>query len=836
MDFIQDKISAMKQKYGFAFLSLCIIFLSSFANAQDWPKELSTAAGDRVKLYQPQAESFANNILKYRSAIAIVESGKTEPVFGTYWATTNTVTDGDNRNINVASLSVDNIKFPGEVEENTVTEIKTALENQVPALHLSLDKSDLENSLSSYQEQEKLSSQFNNSAPKVIYSNKPAILVLIDGSPKLQTSSNLGVETVVNSPYTIVKNNDGLFYLYGGKRWYTAASATGPYSYTSNIPSNLTKIEDAVNEAAKNNNNSENNTVTDNTIPNIIVSTEPAELIQSNGEANFSPVEGTGLLFVKNSSNDIFMDIHSQQFFVLLSGRWYRAPNLNSRWEYIAADKLPADFAKIPEGSSKDNVLASVAGTNAAEEAVMDAQIPQTAKVNRKTASLNVTYDGDPEFENISGTSLKYAINSSTTVLKLRGVYYAVDNGIWFQSSSSTGPWSVSTTRPEDVDRIPASYPVYNSKYVYIYDVTPDYVYMGYTPGYLNTYIYGPTVVYGTGYYYRPWYRHYYYPRPYTWGFAMNYNPWMGWGIGFNYSFGWFNLGFYSQPWGYYGGGYYGWWGPSLYRPNYCYNPYRNYGYYGHNSYYRNNYYKGGNSVNITNNYYSSNVYRNRSYAVTRDNQRTIYNRTVNYNNRSGVAENNNYNRSRNNFSGSNNGSTESRRPSTMNFDRRNGSTNNESGTINNGRDVIANTNRRGSFQQRNSSPNPNREMVTGSERPSREATGNNNPGLPERTRASIENGNRRSAVSPQARTPQYRSSSSQEQPQRRMSDFQRPTPVTRSYEGSRQQMQQPRESSSRSSSPNFDRPSRSSGSSESANRNSGGGNGGGRRNFPGRN
>ncbi len=24
-------------------------------------------------------------------------------------------------------------------------------------------------------------------------------------------------------------------------------------------------------------------------------------------------------------------------------------------------------------------------------------------------------------------------------------------------------------------------------KYVYIYDVNPDYVYMGYTPGYLNT-------------------------------------------------------------------------------------------------------------------------------------------------------------------------------------------------------------------------------------------------------------------------------------------------------------------------------------------------------------
>ncbi len=173
--------------------------------------------------------------------------------------------------------------------------------------------------------------------------------MLIDGTPQLQTNSNFGVETVVNSPFTIVKNNDGRFYLYGGKRWYVAPAATGPYSYISNEPSNLAKIEDAVNEAEKNNNSADNNSVdNNNTIPNIIVSTEPAELIQSDGEPNFSPVEGTGLLFVKNSSNDIFMDIHSQQYFVLLSGRWYRAQNLNSKWEYIAADKLPGRFCKDP--------------------------------------------------------------------------------------------------------------------------------------------------------------------------------------------------------------------------------------------------------------------------------------------------------------------------------------------------------------------------------------------------------------------------------------------------------------------------------------------------------
>src|SRR5258708_36156351 len=106
---------------------------------------------------------------------------------------------------------------------------------------------------------------------------------------------------------------------------------------------------------------------------------------------------------------------------------------------YNASYKLPADFAKIPEGSPKDNVLASVAGTDAAREALMDAQIPQTAKVDRKKATTNVVYDGDPQFQNIKGTRLQYAVNTSSTVLLYEGRYYAVDNGVWFVADSPSG-------------------------------------------------------------------------------------------------------------------------------------------------------------------------------------------------------------------------------------------------------------------------------------------------------------------------------------------------------------------------------------------------------------
>src|SRR6201999_2366878 len=137
-----------------------------------------------------------------------------------------------------------------------------------------------------------------------------------------------------------------------------------------------------------------------------------------------------------NSSNDIFMDVNAHQYYVLISGRWYTSPSLRDHWKYVAANSLPADFAKIPEGSPKDNVLASVGGTDAAREAVMDAQIPQTAKVDRSTATTDVNYNGDPQFAPLQGTDMQYATNTGSNVIEDHGVYYTVDNGVWFQSSS----------------------------------------------------------------------------------------------------------------------------------------------------------------------------------------------------------------------------------------------------------------------------------------------------------------------------------------------------------------------------------------------------------------
>lgn len=610
-----------------AVLTAGIILPATAISQNVWPKSFTNSNGNIVKVYQLQPEAFSNGVLEATAAISVLKDGKEDPVFGMIWLNANADTRG--QQVSLSSIQVNTIKLPNENSQDNLTALQDDITGKMNNWNITIPLNDINAALQLNREETNLSSKINNNPPKILYTNKPSILVVIDGTPRLQNNSKWNIQTVVNTPFIILKN-DNRFFLYGGKHWYTATAVTGPYSITTSIPGKLERIQEEVAQANKDNNVQQEQKEYE--ISNIIVTTESAELLQSDGEPNFTPIQGTNLLYVRNSDNDIFMDVTSQQYYVLLSGRWYRSTALDGRWQYIGADKLPADFAKIPAGSAKDNVLTSVAGTPEAKDAVMNTQVPQTAKVDRKTANADIEYDGDPRFDNISGTDMDYAVNTSSYVLRWRGSYYAVDKGVWFQSYSPDGPWRICVERPYEVSLIPPRYPVYAMKYVYIYDVTPDFIYVGYTPGYLNTFVYGPTVVYGTGYYYQPWYGRYYYPRPYTWGFNMHYNPWTGWGFGFNFNYGWFNFGIGNySPWSYYGG----WWGPAIYRPSYCWSPYRS-GYYGgyhDDGYY--GYYGRHNSVVINNNiniYQNNNIYNRRTgVVVTRDNQRvnTAYSRNI---------------------------------------------------------------------------------------------------------------------------------------------------------------------------------------------------------------
>jgi hypothetical protein len=552
------------------FLSLLFSISVHSEELKEWPREVKVSSGS-ITIYQPQVESLKGNILKGRTAIAYHGSGSDSPVFGAAWFTAQVNINRDNRTVRYQTLDITDTRFPKE-NKQLADELKQAVQEGVKKGNLTSSLDELTTALAAVEQEQKQAADLNNDPPEIIYMETPALLVVIDGKTMLQKIENSDYQAVANTPYPLFsETKSGKWFLNAAENvWYSAKKDDGPWSYTDQPPAVLVKmVASKASESELKTEPSETKITAENA-PAIVVVHKPTELVVSTGKAEFTPLTDD-LLAMSNTDSNVFMDVQSQQYYLIVAGRWYKAKSMTAAWHYVAADQLPATFAEIPATSEYADVRASIAGTDEAREAVMDAQIPQTAAVKKGTVDIQVVYDGKPDFKSIDGTDLQFAVNCSETVLKAGGQFYLVKDAVWYIASSATGPWDVSDHAPPGIGKIPPSSPVYNTKYVYVYDSTPEVVYVGYTPGYVGSYIYGPTIVYGTGYYYYPWITpYYYYPRPATWGFGVSYNPWTGWGFGISWSSGPFRVGFYT------GGGYHGrywggrhYYGPRGYRSSY---------------------------------------------------------------------------------------------------------------------------------------------------------------------------------------------------------------------------------------------------------------------------
>ena len=552
--------------------SICLFFslgLSSMQAAAEltWPRDLGIESGI-LTMYQPQVDTLEGDILSFRAAVSYKVDGGGEPVFGAAWFESRVEIDRENRMVHMVDLKVSDTRFP-EGSEHVQGELEQYIRERLPTANVDFSLDDLLTSLEASEQEIAAASDLKMDPPEIIYRDRPALLLYIDGDPVLREIENSPYQAVVNTPYPLLYDGKRYYYLNAAKDvWYRAVSPTGPWSFDPGPPTEIAGMVDQ--DEMEADESADDATVTAENAPEIVVSTEPAELIVSEGPPDFQPLVDD-LLVLKNSQSDIFMHVSAQDYYVVLSGRWFRAKSLNGPWTFNPSDELPAAFNDIPEDSQQAESRVFVAGTDEAREAVMDAQIPQTAAVKKGQVDLEVTYDGNPEFKSIDGTSLSHAANTDSTVLKSGSDYYLVEDAVWYISSAATGPWRVAESRPETVEAIPPESPVYNVKYVYVYETTPEVVYVGYTPGYTGSYIYHTTIVYGTGWYYRPWISPYYYwPRWGTWGFHIRYNPWTGWGFGLSWGRGPFRVGFWSGGYWhrhhYWGRGHRGWWGPGGYR------------------------------------------------------------------------------------------------------------------------------------------------------------------------------------------------------------------------------------------------------------------------------
>jgi hypothetical protein len=517
---------------------LCSVLQASALHAStdipniEWPQELTMDEGTLV-IYQPQPESLKGKTLTGRAAMSMELKDSHTPIYGVFWFSSKIDTDRDTDSVTISDITVSKVGWP-DSKDAAEDRFTSAVERTLVHAKFNTSLSKLSASLTASEKISESLKDIKNDPPEIIFRDQLAVLVLFDGKPIFKSINNSNYHRALNTPMAVVKDTKSdLYYLTSGSLWYQADDAMGPWIQTTKPPADLVAMIAKSIEANQDNDSSSTSNTAPTKVPAIITANKPTELIVSDGKPNWISLAGGKLLYVKNTETPWLRELDSNSMYILLSGRWYRGKDQDSSWTFVRADELPASFKSIPPESDIGGIRTSIAGTEEADQAITNAQIPQTAAIKRSGVKLEIKYDGDPQFKHIEDTDVAYAINTATQVLLIDDVYYAVDDAVWFTAKTPIGPWIVADKIPSDkIAAIPASSPVYNTTYVTIYDSTPEVVYVGYTSGYLWSYPYYGVPIYGTGWYYPPYYGRYYYPRPPTWGLHVGYNPWYGWNMG----------------------------------------------------------------------------------------------------------------------------------------------------------------------------------------------------------------------------------------------------------------------------------------------------------------
>lgn len=506
--------------------------------AGPWPRQYRLQDANLVA-YQPQVERWQGDRLEFRVAVAATALGTSAEQLGVIWGEARTDVHPVTREVVLNDVRLSRSNFPTLPDNGAryLEELRQRL-NAAPTT-MSLDS--LEASLAANGRIEAATVAVSNNPPEILVSYKPAILVAIAGEPVIKPVEGTWFERVINTEAAILRElGRPDFYLHIHDGWLTAPDLAGPWRRAERMPPGANRV--ATSLAATGEVDLMDGTKAHPAppltqgVPEIFVRQKPAELVVFKGQPNFQPIGGTGLLWAANTTADVLFDTTDNNFYILIAGRWFRSGAATGPWSFIASSDLPASFRQIPASSPAGAVLAAVASTPQAKEAMIEASIPRTATVPRTGGpSFKPVIDGAPELRRIEGTDLDYVANSGTPIIRDGGRYYALRSGIWFTAPTLDGPWSVAVSVPDRIYTIPASSPLHYVTYVQIYNATPNMVEVGYTQGYLGSVV-APdgVVVYGTGYDYQPWIGTTYYPAPVTYGVQAQpvYNPAVGWAYG----------------------------------------------------------------------------------------------------------------------------------------------------------------------------------------------------------------------------------------------------------------------------------------------------------------
>ena len=510
-----------------------------------WPRIFTAESGAKLTLFQPQITDWVGfTRLDALVASEFQLSADATPIYGVIGISAKTVAEDETDNVVLTDITVTRVEF-STLDRAQLTKLSLGVGKLLPTGPLTVSQERLTASLADFKRFADVSG-IKADPPPIFISEVPAILVQTEGKAVLSTVKGVpGLSFVVNTNWDLFKvEADGTYYLRDGEGWLKSQSLEAGWARADAVSDLISRLpeEESWKDAKA---AIPPKVFPDDVAPTVFYTDKPSELTIFEGVPILEPVKGTELEWVSNSTGAVFFSKSTKNWYTLLSGRWFSSSSLKGPWSF-ATPNLPEDFLNIPDDTPYYAVRAAIPGTSESIEARLMASIPKMARVSTDgSVKIEVSYSGDPKFEPVEGTSLSYAVNSNERVIKVLEKYFVLKDGIWFVGDTPTGPFVVARAVAEEIYSIPPSSPVYNVTYVHAYESEPDAIWYGYTLGYLGAYLAWDTLVWGSGWYYPPyWDDDYngndwpYYPNPISYGVGAFYNPAHGTFGRYGYAYG----------------------------------------------------------------------------------------------------------------------------------------------------------------------------------------------------------------------------------------------------------------------------------------------------------
>ena len=309
--------------------------------APSWPKTFDRD-GNHIVVYQPQLKSWE----KYRTLVADTAISITpkdaKQILGVISWRADTIANVSTRTVYVHDIEVLSSRFPS-LDPADEAQMEARFRQIYPTMTftISLDRmiASLEKSKAPVQ-----SISPSPQVPTIFVSTVPAISLMVDGKPIL--APDPGHFPAIRRQYqlgSLLRKSD--YYLLNGKTWLKAKEIEGPWTVTAKIPADMAKLPTDQNwgDVLK----AVPPPAGASAAPKVFVYGKARRIDRFQGQARLRADSRHQPFLRHQYGKHIFLHKPDNQVYVLISGRWFRAGNLEAPWVFAGND-LPADFAKIP--------------------------------------------------------------------------------------------------------------------------------------------------------------------------------------------------------------------------------------------------------------------------------------------------------------------------------------------------------------------------------------------------------------------------------------------------------------------------------------------------------